>query len=214
MGLIPPAVSGDDADALATAPRPARLSPDQHHICVRYPADGAPDIVVTGSGPSGLRSTGMVQLPMGSGALFAARSDTGPSTAGKASTNSPPSGPANQPNVADSTTIADSASNAEGESGDCGTAPGSSAPGLIAGGPNNPGDRKPASGAGSANGDGSALVCLVTDTGVRYPLAGPRALQQLGLGDVSVARLPAAVIRLLQLGPVLDPATAGAVANP
>jgi len=36
----------------------------------------------------------------------------------------------------------------------------------------------------------------------------------LGLGGVSVARLPAAVIRLLPLGPVLDPATAGAVANP
>jgi hypothetical protein len=43
-------------------------------------------------------------------------------------------------------------------------------------------------------------------------LAGARALQQLGLSGVSVAQLPAAVIGLLPIGPVLDPAAAAAVA--
>jgi hypothetical protein len=55
------------------------------------------------------------------------------------------------------------------------------------------------------------MICLVTDTGQRYPLAGPRALQQLGLSGVSVAQLPPAVIGLLPIGPVLDPAAAAAV---
>ncbi len=68
----------------------------------------------------------------------------------------------------------------------------------------------PASGPGNSTGADDALVCLVTDTGHRYPLAGPHALQQLGLAGVSVARVPAAVIRLLPAGPVLDPVTAAA----
>ena len=58
----------------------------------------------------------------------------------------------------------------------------------------------------------SPMICLVTESGQRYPLAGARALQQLGLSGVSVAQLPAAVIGLLLIGPVLDPAAAAAVA--
>ncbi len=51
-------------------------------------------------------------------------------------------------------------------------------------------------------------VYLVTDTGVRYPVAGQQALDQLGLAGVSVAQLPAALVGLLPQGPLLDPAAA------
>ena len=51
-------------------------------------------------------------------------------------------------------------------------------------------------------------VYLVTDTGIRYPVAGQRTLEQLGLAGVSVAQLPAALVGLLPLGPLLDPAAA------
>ena len=48
----------------------------------------------------------------------------------------------------------------------------------------------------------------MTDTGIRYPVAGQRTLEQLGLAGVSVAQLPAALVGLLPLGPLLDPAAA------
>jgi type VII secretion protein EccB len=51
-------------------------------------------------------------------------------------------------------------------------------------------------------------VYLVTDTGMRYPVAGQKALEQLGLTGVSVAQLPPAVVELLPQGPLLDPAAA------
>jgi len=51
-------------------------------------------------------------------------------------------------------------------------------------------------------------VYLVTDTGTRYPVAGQRTLEQLGLAGVSVAQLPAALVGLLPLGPLLDPVAA------
>ena len=51
-------------------------------------------------------------------------------------------------------------------------------------------------------------VYLVTDTGIRYPVAGQRTLEQLGLSGVAVAQLPAALVGLLPLGPLLDPAAA------
>jgi len=51
-------------------------------------------------------------------------------------------------------------------------------------------------------------VYLVTDTGVRYPVAGQRALEQLGLSGVSVAQLPAQLVELLPTGPLLDPVAA------
>ncbi len=50
---------------------------------------------------------------------------------------------------------------------------------------------------------------LVTDTGTRYPVAGPGALQQLGLAGVPVTQIPSTVIGLLPEGPLLDPAAAG-----
>jgi len=51
-------------------------------------------------------------------------------------------------------------------------------------------------------------VYLVTDTGVRYPVADQKTLEQLGLAGVDVAQLPATLIGLLPQGPLLDPAAA------
>ena len=51
-------------------------------------------------------------------------------------------------------------------------------------------------------------IYLVTDTGMRYPVAGQKTLEQLGLSGVSVAQLPPAVVDLLPQGPLLDPAAA------
>ena len=56
-------------------------------------------------------------------------------------------------------------------------------------------------------------VYLVTDTGMRYPVAGQKALEQLGLTGVSVAQLPPAVVELLPQGPLLDPAAAASPAS-
>jgi type VII secretion protein EccB len=56
-------------------------------------------------------------------------------------------------------------------------------------------------------------VYLVTDTGVRYPVAGPKALEQLGLSGLSIAQLPRAVVDLLPEGPLLDPAAAALPAS-
>jgi type VII secretion protein EccB len=56
-------------------------------------------------------------------------------------------------------------------------------------------------------------VYLVTDTGHRYPVAGQRTLEQLGLAGVTVAQLPAALVGLLPLGPLLDPAAAALPAS-
>ena len=70
----------------------------------------------------------------------------------------------------------------------------------------------PAGGARNSSSMPSPMICLVTESGQRYPLAGARALQQLGLSGVSVAQLPAAVMGLLPIGPVLDPAAAAVVA--
>ena len=51
-------------------------------------------------------------------------------------------------------------------------------------------------------------VYVVTDTGVRYPVAGQSALEQLGLTGVTVAQLPATLVGLLPEGALLDKAAA------
>jgi type VII secretion protein EccB len=62
-------------------------------------------------------------------------------------------------------------------------------------------------------GASGTTVYLVTDTGVRYPVAGQKALEQLGLSGLSVAQLPKAVVDLLPEGPLLDPAAAALPAS-
>ncbi|MEJ3747604.1 type VII secretion protein EccB [Actinomycetes bacterium KLBMP 9797] len=49
---------------------------------------------------------------------------------------------------------------------------------------------------------------LVTDLGVRHPLADPRVQDYLGYGAVTPVRLPAAVVARMPQGPALDPAAA------
>jgi type VII secretion protein EccB len=66
------------------------------------------------------------------------------------------------------------------------------------------------SSAGTQMGD---TTYLVTDTGVKYPLASEEALESLGYTVADERGLPAVVLALLPTGPVLDPeAAAGAAA--
>ena len=124
---------GPGERAPGSAPPLTTLPPGEQQLCVRYPDQAVPDVVVGPAYPASTRATGMVQLPTGGGALVAAR-----------------------PN-----------------------------PDIL-----------------------GTTVYLVTDTGMRYPVAGQRTLEQLGLGGSSVAQLPSAMVGLLPLGPLLDPAAA------
>lgn len=178
------------AQAPTTAPTPATLPLGDRQLCVRYPAEGLPDIVVAYTDAPTPTAAGPVQLSTGGGALVMVRSDTGAPAAGQQAprTTSAPGtvpGSATVPGATESV----GCDNATGNAGAAGI-------GTHAG----------------SNSSPSPMICLVTDTGQRYPLAGPRALQQLGLAGVSVAQLPASVIDLLPIGPVLDPAAAAAVA--
>jgi type VII secretion protein EccB len=67
-----------------------------------------------------------------------------------------------------------------------------------------------------AGGGPSPTDYLVTDSGVKYPIASSAALQQLGYSASSQVRLPATVIGLLATGPSLDPAklTNGGIVTP
>jgi type VII secretion protein EccB len=57
---------------------------------------------------------------------------------------------------------------------------------------------------------------LVTDAGVKFPIASAAAAQQLGYSDWSQVTLPATVLALLPTGPSLDPAelTNGGIVSP
>jgi hypothetical protein len=61
-------------------------------------------------------------------------------------------------------------------------------------------------------GNGSA-VFLVTDSGVRYPLADQRAVEALGLATSPVAQLGPELIAALPVGPTLDRAAAATPAG-
>lgn len=72
----------------------------------------------------------------------------------------------------------------------------------------------PGSGADAGTGAGpDVAVSLVTDTGVRYPLAGRPAIDALGLTGMPVALLPAELIATLPVGVTLDPAAAATPAG-
>ncbi|HET6532874.1 MAG TPA: type VII secretion protein EccB [Actinoplanes sp.] len=51
---------------------------------------------------------------------------------------------------------------------------------------------------------GTGTVSIVTDTGLRYPIAGRELLGRLGYGGVSPRQVPAQLVALLPQGPALD----------
>ncbi|WHT15886.1 type VII secretion protein EccB [Crossiella sp. CA-258035] len=59
-----------------------------------------------------------------------------------------------------------------------------------------------------APGASSGAVYLVTDAGVKFPVAGAESVQALGYGAVARRPVPAGVLALLRTGPVLDRAKA------
>jgi type VII secretion protein EccB len=54
----------------------------------------------------------------------------------------------------------------------------------------------------------ATTIHLITDNGVRYPIADQQTLERLGLAGIGIALLPAAVLDLLPQGPTLDVAAA------
>jgi type VII secretion protein EccB len=114
-----PAIGTGEA-APTAAPELTTLPAGDQQLCIRYVDQQLPEIVLGPADRASTPATGLVQLPVGSGALVAAR-----------------------PN------------------------------------PDTPG----------------TTVYLVTDSGSRYPVAGQRALEQLGLTGVTVAQLPGAAGR-------------------
>ncbi|GAB3818076.1 hypothetical protein GCM10027605_69960 [Micromonospora zhanjiangensis] len=62
--------------------------------------------------------------------------------------------------------------------------------------------------AAAAPGATGGALCVVTDLGRRYPVAGGEVLGMLGYGKVTPLRLPAAVVALVPAGTVLDPVAA------
>ncbi|MFE6054955.1 type VII secretion protein EccB [Kitasatospora sp. NPDC056446] len=65
----------------------------------------------------------------------------------------------------------------------------------------------------STAGTGTTLY-LVTDNGVKYPLASPAVAKQLGYGETAPAGLPGPLLTLLPTGPSLDPAALTGAAAP
>ncbi|MFD4395783.1 type VII secretion protein EccB [Kitasatospora sp. NPDC058478] len=65
----------------------------------------------------------------------------------------------------------------------------------------------------SSAGVGDTLY-LVTDTGVKYPLASPAVAKQLGYGQVVPTAAPEPLLTLLPTGPSLDPALLSGAATP
>ncbi|MER7167914.1 type VII secretion protein EccB [Micromonospora sp. NPDC000207] len=66
----------------------------------------------------------------------------------------------------------------------------------------------------AAPGATGGTLCVVTDLGRRYAVAGPEVLGMLGYRDVRPVRLPAALVSLVPPGSPLDPTAARAVTRP
>ncbi|MEU2612192.1 type VII secretion protein EccB [Micromonospora sp. NPDC007271] len=66
----------------------------------------------------------------------------------------------------------------------------------------------------TAPGAAGGAVCVVTDLGRRYVLAGPDVLGMLGYPGVRPLRLPASLVSLVPAGSPLDPTAARTVATP
>jgi type VII secretion protein EccB len=97
--------------------------------------------------------------------------------------------------------------------------PGPAASSTAASGTASPGTVRLAQGAGAlvAQRQGpdsrGGTVYLVTDSGIRYPLAGQRTIETLGLAEAPVAQLAPELLAALPVGPTLDPDAAAAPAE-
>jgi hypothetical protein len=52
---------------------------------------------------------------------------------------------------------------------------------------------------------GSGTLAVITDLGVRYPLASREVAGYLGYSDRNAVKMPAALVAMLREGPSLDP---------
>jgi hypothetical protein len=60
----------------------------------------------------------------------------------------------------------------------------------------------------ASKGARGGALSLVTELGIRYPVAGRDVADKLGFAGVEAAPMPAEVVALLPVGPALDPAAA------
>lgn len=67
----------------------------------------------------------------------------------------------------------------------------------------------PPSGGAVVTESGSGTVYIVTDTGLKYPVASAEALASLGYGQAERQPVPNGLLALVPRGPALDPALAG-----
>jgi hypothetical protein len=65
-----------------------------------------------------------------------------------------------------------------------------------------------------APGASGGTLYVVTDEGVKFPLPDAGVLSALGLGGLTPAKLPSALLDLLRTGPTLDPKAATATVAP
>jgi type VII secretion protein EccB len=135
------------------------------------------------------------------------------------STPAPSSAPATPVVAPAPATAPTPADTAPGEQQFCARYTGGSAPDLIIGpaepapgGTNGPVRLAPGQGSLIAQLPGpestGSSVFLVTDSGIRYPLADQRALESVGLAGAPIAQLPPELIAALPVGPTLDRAAA------
>jgi hypothetical protein len=66
----------------------------------------------------------------------------------------------------------------------------------------------------ATSGDTTGTVYVITDLGVRYPVAGPEVLTDLGLSGATATPLPVGWINLFALGPTLDEKAAARSLSP
>ncbi|WP_395725865.1 type VII secretion protein EccB [Nakamurella sp.] len=148
----------------------------------------------------------------------------GPSSSASTPSSDPTSTPAPSSPAPAPTTAPTPADPAPGEQQFCARYTGGSAPDLAIG----PAEPAPGGTNGPvrlAPGQGSLIaplpgpegtggpIALVTDAGIRYPLADQRALESIGLAGSPIAQLPPALIAAMPVGPTLDRAAAAAPAG-
>lgn len=204
-GSDPTPLKVSQAQVTEAAPKPwTEPAPSTASSAISTP--GAP------GAPSAAPAPGTAGSPSGSaGPSSAPATPPAAEPTGQPTASNPAPAPATPPTLVDP---------APGEQQFCARYTGGDAPDLIVG-PAEPvpgsvatGPVRLAAGQGAliAQSQGpdskGSTVYLVTDAGVRYPLADQRAVEALGLGGSPVAQLPPELIAALPVGPSLDRAAA------